>query len=415
MRVKSANTLPALRFSGYTSQTETHELGKVTKVIDCKHRTPEYVERGIPIVSPGSIRWGEIDLVSPTKRVTEEDYESLMDHCEPGVSDLVFSRNQSLGIASYITSGERFVLGQDTVLIRQKNGNGMLIFHRLQTTGTQNLIARLSGGSTFSRINLKDIRLLPLTLPKEESEQLKIADFLTTVDGRIGQLIRKRALLEDYKKGVMQQLFTQSIRFRDDHGNDFPDWEEKKLGELTSKVGSGSTPTGGAKVYRQFGVLFIRSQNVNKNALDLTNSTFITSAIHEKMKGSTVQPLDVLLNITGASIGRSCVVPEGFSTGNVNQHVCIIRPRWELSALFLQLYLSSFWGQKLILRGQAGGGREGLNFQSIRIFKIPMPIPEEQTKIADFLSAIDRKIESVATQITETQTFKRGLLQQMFV
>ena len=97
-------TVPHLRFPGFTGDVETHPLGTVTKVIDCKHRTPEYVEKGVPIVSPGTIRWGEIDLISPTKRVTEAEYVPLMDHCDPQIGDMVLSRNQSLGIASRITS-----------------------------------------------------------------------------------------------------------------------------------------------------------------------------------------------------------------------------------------------------------------------------------------------------------------------
>ena len=96
----------------------------------------------------------------------------------------------------------------------------------------------------------------------------------------------------------------------------------------------------------------------------------------------------------------------------------IVDPRFGdagISPLFLQLFLSSDLGQKLIDQAQSGSGREGLNFQSIRKFPLPLPSPPEQTKIANFLTALDRKIESVGQQIELTQTFKRGLLQQMFV
>ncbi|MCY1426231.1 hypothetical protein D9M71_420470 [compost metagenome] len=77
-------------------------LDAISKVIDCKHRTPIYVDSGIPVVSPGTLKWGQLDLASPSKRVTEEDYQSLMDHCVVDIGDLVISRNQSIGVASYV-------------------------------------------------------------------------------------------------------------------------------------------------------------------------------------------------------------------------------------------------------------------------------------------------------------------------
>lgn len=104
-------------------------------------------------------------------------------------------------------------------------------FYRFVFEAKKRDLEAISGSSTMPAINFTSLKTLKVpnpTLP----EQRKIADFLTAVDGRIGQLIQKKALLEDYKKGVMQQLFTQAIRFKDDHGNDFPDWEEKKLGEV---------------------------------------------------------------------------------------------------------------------------------------------------------------------------------------
>ena len=158
-----------------------------------------------------------------------------------------------------------------------------------------------------------------------------------------------------------------SLRFND------LKWDEYFLGQLTKKVGSGSTPRGGEKVYKTDGVLFIRSQNVNFNKLVTDDCRFIDLETNEKMKGSVVYPNDILLNITGASIGRSCVVPANFTLGNVNQHVCIIRPKETIDSNFLQLYLSSNKGIKQIHQSQTGSGREGLNFDSIKRFKVRIP------------------------------------------
>ncbi len=192
------------------------------------------------------------------------------------------------------------------------------------------------------------------------------------------------------------------------------EWDIKLINDITSKVGSGSTPSGGASVYVDKGVLFIRSQNINNDQLIFDDATYISQSIHDKMKGSTVQANDVLLNITGASIGRSCVVPESFIEGNVNQHVSIIRFLDGYVPRFYQKYLSSERGQRHISSLQVGGGREGLNFQAIRKIAIPCPDTNEQQKIADFLSAVDDKITALTAQKTALTQYKQGMMQRIF-
>jgi type I restriction enzyme S subunit len=192
------------------------------------------------------------------------------------------------------------------------------------------------------------------------------------------------------------------------------DWRIKSFGEITTKVGSGSTPTGGAKVYLNSGVVFIRSQNVIENQLSLEDATFISEEVNSKMKGSIVKANDILLNITGGSIGRSCVVPNSFKIGNVNQHVCIIRLDAQNTPIFLQLFISSEKGQKLIFEGQTGSGREGLNFQSIRAFKINLPTLPEQQKIASFLTSVDEKIQQLTKKKELLEQYKKGVMQKIF-
>ena len=192
------------------------------------------------------------------------------------------------------------------------------------------------------------------------------------------------------------------------------EWDIKLINDITSKVGSGSTPSGGSQVYTDKGILFIRSQNINNDQLIFDDTTYISQSIHDKMKGSTVQANDVLLNITGASIGRSCVVPENFIVGNVNQHVSIIRFIDGYVPRFYQKYLSSERGQKHISSLQVGSGREGLNFQAIRKIAIPSPDMNEQQKIADFLSAVDDKITALTAQKSALTQYKQGMMQRIF-
>ncbi|HNW82954.1 MAG TPA: restriction endonuclease subunit S [bacterium] len=181
------------------------------------------------------------------------------------------------------------------------------------------------------------------------------------------------------------------------------DWPKTKLKKHTVKIGSGITPKGGEAVYKSSGIPLIRSQNVLVNRLDLSDVAYIEESQHKKMSGSKVYSGDVLLNITGASIGRSCVVPKEIGEANVNQHVCIIRLKETLDARLLSTYLNSWFGQKQIWSFQSGGSREGINFQQIGSFDIPLPPLPEQKAIADILSTWDEAIEKTEKLIKEKE------------
>ncbi len=192
------------------------------------------------------------------------------------------------------------------------------------------------------------------------------------------------------------------------------EWVQKKLGEVVDKVNSGKTPLGGEAVYTKEGILFIRSQNVNNDKLELENSVFIPELVNDQMKNSIVQANDILLNITGASLGRSCVVPNNFKSGNVNQHVCIIRLNKLYSPKFEQPLFSSSKGQTIFTSLQTGSGREGLNFESIRSIKFFAPIPDEQQKIASFLSLINERITTQNKIIEGLKLSKKILIKKIF-
>lgn len=256
---------------------------------------------------------------------------------------------------------------------------------------------------------------IPISVPCLE-EQQKIANFLSSVDVVISTSEQEVANLETQKKAVMKKIFSQKVRFKRADGSDFPEWEEKKLGDVCSKIGSGKTPKGGSEVYTQNGVLFIRSQNVTNAMLNLADRTCIPKSVHEGMRNTELQYLDVLLNITGASIGRCCLF-DLHEVANVNQHVCIIRLKDKQSYVpkYVEQIMLSDYIQNQIWSCQNGGSREGLNFEQIGNFSFLSPCFEEQRLIADFLSNFDEAIAAAKKELELWKELKKGLLQKMFV
>lgn len=271
-------------------------------------------------------------------------------------------------------------------------------------------LSKLATGTSGSMKNITQGELLSLKIAIPPlPEQKKIAQILSTWDNAITTTEQLLANSQQQKKALMQQLLTGKRRLKGFSGK----WQTAKLGHLTEKVGSGITPTGGSTVYASSGIPFIRSQNVLWGELDFSDVAYINDSQHKKMSGSSVLPNDVLLNITGASIGRCCTVPEKLKTSNVNQHVCIIRPKKNLSSDYLKSFLLSHYGQKQIEQFQAGGNRQGLNFEQIKSFKIHIPEFEEQQKIAAVLSAADCEIEILQQKLEGLKQEKKALMQQL--
>ncbi|EAA8408434.1 hypothetical protein F3W62_06225 [Salmonella enterica] len=210
------------------------------------------------------------------------------------------------------------------------------------------------------------------------------------------------------KKGYVPKL--RFPEFQNDVG-----WDIATVGSKAIKVGSGITPKGGDKNYKKSGRPFIRSQNIGWGHLILDDVAFIDDDTHSTFSSTEIKANDVLLNITGASIGRSAVADSDIQGGNVNQHVCIIRTKKsELKPYFLNQYLLSSDGQKQIDSFQAGGNRQGLNFAQIRSFSFLLPSVKEQQKIADCLSSLDSMISLQTQKIDALQQYKKGLMQKLF-
>ncbi len=265
-----------------------------------------------------------------------------------------------------------------------------------------------SYGLTSDRLRLyfKDFARIKFATPPLV-EQQKIASFFSAVDKKIQQLTRKKELLEIYKKGVMRQLFSQEIRFKTGNGKDFPKWEEKKLMEV-GKIITGSTPPTADASYYAGKRLFVSPADINSSRFINDTKTKITDKGIKK--GRLIKKGGVLFVCIGSTIGKVAQAGDECIT---NQQINSIESNQNHSNDFIYALLT-FYGQKIKLLAGVQAVPQ-INKTDFSNLKYEFPSLVEQQKIADFLAAIDRKTETVQQQITKTQSFKKGLLQQMFV
>jgi type I restriction enzyme S subunit len=187
-------------------------------------------------------------------------------------------------------------------------------------------------------------------------------------------------------------------------------WVWCRLGEICTKIGSGSTPNGSN--YSETGTPFFRSQNIYDNGLVYDDIKFISDKVHKQMNGTTVYANDILLNITGGSMGRCALVPNEFEEGNVSQHVCIIRPILVNNNFYHTIVLSPFF-QKLIFSSTTGAGREGLPKYNLEQFLIPLPPLSQQNLIVQKLETLMQYCNQLQASIKQSQTQNQQLLQQV--
>ena len=256
------------------------------------------------------------------------------------------------------------------------------INHRLKGT-----IAKLAKGVSISNVYNSDLKTLDITLPNL-LEQNKIAFFIRSVDEKIQSLKKKHHLLEQYKKGVMQKLFSQEIRFKDKNGEDFPEWEVKKLGEVCEKKSSNISAN---KIVYNFGDYIIYGATGVLKKVDFYEE--------EKDYVSIIKD--------GAGVGRIvyCV-----GKSSVLSTMDIIKPKIKLNTYFLYCLLENIDFTKYI----TGSTIPHIYFKDYRNELCGIPSLPEQTAIANFLSNLDEKINQTQRQIEKTEMWKKGLLQKMF-
>lgn len=285
-------------------------------------------------------------------------------------------------------------------------------------------------GKWGTQLNLNTDTVGEIVIPiPSKSEMADVVAFIDRKTAEIEQLIvRKEKLItlyEEEKSAIINHAVTKGLDpkvITKPSGiewlGDIPEhWEVKRLKYFVSKVGSGVTPKGGASVYQLDGIPLLRSQNIHFNGLRLDDVAYITQEIHDDMENSKVLSGDVLLNITGASIGRCYFTDDTLGEANVNQHVCIIRPEPVVSTKYLFYLLRSDVGQNQIDIEQTGSGREGLNFESLKNFFLPVANYSEQTNIVAYIetecSRLDTIIDKFKKQINLLKEYRTTLISEV--
>ena len=309
-----------------------------------------------------------------------------------------------IATASCVLSDD-IILGGDLNILTT-NENGIFLAYYL-SSAKKNDIAQLAQGNSVVHLYAKELATLKINYPSKE-EQTKIAEFLSAVDDKISQLSRQLELLNQYKKGVMQKIFSQEIRFKNDNGEDFGEWQTVKLGNYLIKYDKKTTENNQYPVLTSSrnGIFFQKDyfagQDVSSS--DTTGYNIVPFGYFTYRHMSD----DLIFKFNINNICENGIVSTLYPVFTVDEKY--------LNSQFLQTILNEGNEFKnFAIMQKQGGSRTYMYFSKLSELMITIPELKEQEKIAGFLTAIDERINHTTAQLTHTKQWKKGLLQQMFV
>ncbi|WP_350645324.1 restriction endonuclease subunit S [Pseudoalteromonas sp. G24-MNA-CIBAN-0072] len=402
--------IPKLRFQCFKSGWSENKLSHF-----CYINPPKPIE---PV--DGKVSFIPMNAVTEEAKLSYSETVSYKSYCKGFTGfqdgDAIFAKitpcfeNGKGALLQGLVNGVGFGSTEFHVL-RAKEGSSPPFIHYLLNTPKFRFVGErnMQGSAGQKRVTTDYLRAYKVYFPKSNLEQQKIADFLTSVDTKISQLTEKHRLLKDYKKGVMQQIFSQKIRFKDDDGSAFPDWQTDRLDWFINRVNEPVDVEHDEK-YREIGIrchgkgIF---HKVEKTGCELGGKRVFW-----------VHPRALIINIVFAW-ERAVAVTSGNEKGFIASHrfpmFIPVEGRSDLDYL-LYFFLSPKGEYLLNLASPGGAGRnKTLGQTEFARLKVHLPCLKEQQKIAQFLQSIDKKIDAVNEQIEQIKLFKKGLLQQMFV
>ncbi len=393
---------PELRFPEFTDDWQKKKLGDVadfSKGLGISK--DDIIEGGI---TP-AIRYGELyttygELINEVKSRTNLSPKDLVfSQANDVIIPASGETNIDIATASCVVKGG-VALGGDLNIIRSQNSGVFLAYYLNNKKNTN--IASLAQGVSVVHLYGSNLENLRINLP-QKPEQQKIADFLTTIDSRIELNKQKLNNLKKYKKAIMQQIFSQQIRFKDENDNPYPDWQEKRLGDI-GKIITGKTPSTTDKSLWDGNIKFVTPTDINGAKYQIESARSVTTA------GSNLLPDKSIMYTCIASIGKMSL-----SSGKTitNQQINSLIPNGSVDNEYIYYALLELTPR--IIATQSNNTLPIINKTEFSKFKIQLPSIEEQQKIATFLTALDARITAETTRLTSAKEWKKGLLQRMFV
>lgn len=398
------NLSPKLRFPEFSGNWKSKKLEEVGSVINGLTYSPDDIhDDGVLVLRSSNVKENQLSF-NDNVYVNTDNYNPVREN----------------DILICVRNGSRNLIGKNALITKEAEGVAFGAFmsvyrselnkfvFQLFATDTYYKIIQENLGATINSINNSDLKKFEFYFPLK-GEQDKIANFLRDIDNKINQLSKKKELLEQYKKSIMQKIFNQEIRFKDDNGNDYPKWSIEILGKISDvRDGTHESPK-----YVNIGYPLITSKNLNKNGkLDFKNVEYITQVDFDNInKRSKVDIGDIIFGMIG-TIGNPVLLKrDDFAIKNV----ALIKENGLLQNEYLIHYLNSHIIEKQFKKENVGGTQKFISLGVIRNLEIILPSTFEQIKIANFLASIDDKINHTTIQLDGAKDFKKGLLQQMFI
>lgn len=405
--------VPKLRFKEFCGEWEEKRLGDIAEIYKGNTLSKSDLrDEGAPCILYGELytKYGEI-----IKRVYNKTNRTDKNLFRGKNNDVLIPSSGETAIDISTASClkcDNVYIGGDLNVIRCNDINGSFLSYNLNHK-QKNSIAKFAQGVSVVHLYGDSLRKLKIKIPSLP-EQTKIADFLSTVDDKIQNQQDKITHLENIKKGFMQKIFSRKIRFKDDGGDEFPEWEEKKLGDIADLLSSKRIYLDD---YVEKGVPFFRGKEISelKNNKKIEDLIFITKEKYNEIKEKygVPQKNDLLITAVG-TLGNTLIIqdenPFYFKDGNL-----IWLKNISQNVVFLDFLLNSQNGKKLILNSAIGSTQKALTIIELNKLKFKFPCLKEQKKIANFLSSFDEKISTEKDTLENLRQLKKGLLQQIFV
>ena len=329
--------------------------------------------------------------------------------------DILVSITAELGKIGWIPNdlGTAYI-NQHTALIRTNDKiDSKFLAYLLSTEKYNNQINGLNDSGAKAGLNLSTLRNFKFIASQNKKEQTKIAEFLSAVDDKISQLSRQLELLNQYKKGVMQKIFSQEIRFKNENGEDFGEWEKHSLKVLLNKIVDNRGKTPETSLDEKIPLIEVnaignKSINYSKILKHVSNETYKT------WFRSHIEENDVLFSTVGNT--AMCSIFYGEKLACIAQNIVGLRANHQfITGDFLYYLLTEEKNNRLFKSIEMQAVQPSIKVSQMIDLVFNVPTIQEQAKIAEFLTAIDKRIDHTTAQLTHTKQWKKGLLQQMFV